>query len=355
MAWPQTRVAQLLGARLPIVQAGMAGGITPPELVAAVSEAGAFGTVGAGTLSPDKLREVIAGIRARTDRPFGVNLLFPPRFEHAAGAADAVNAVLAPFRAEAGVAEAPRPNAMPPGLVEGQLQVAIEERVAMLTFAFGLPPAGAIEALHAAGVTVFGTVNTVAEAQAVVAAGVDAVVAQGAEAGGHRAGLDSEALVGLIALVPAVADAVDVPVVAAGGIMDGRGIAAALALGADGVQLGTAFLLARESTAPEAYKAALAGAPEDASVTTRAFTGRRARALPTSLIEALEAGGADLLPYPQQASLTAPIRERGIATDRAEWLFLLAGQGTRLARRLPVAELVRALDEETRATLARVG
>ena len=355
MPWPQTRVAQLLGARLPIVQAGMAGGITPPELVAAVSAAGAFGTVGAGTLSPDRLREVVAGIRARTDRPFGVNLLFPPACALEAGAADVVNALLAPFRAAAGVAETPRPQAMPAGLVEAQLQVAIDERVAMVTFAFGLPPAGAIEALHAAGVTVFGTANTVDEALAIVAAGADAVVAQGSEAGGHRAGLDSEALVGLMALVPAVADAVDVPVVAAGGIMDGRGIAAALMLGADGVQLGTAFLLAHESTAPEAYKAALAASPEDASVTTRAFTGRRARALSTPIIEALEAGGAALLPYPQQASLTAPIRERGVEADRAEWLFLLGGQGTRLARRLSVSELVAALDAEARATLARVG
>ena len=355
MTWPQTRVAQLLGARLPIVQAGMAGGITPPALVAAVSAAGAFGTIGAGTLSPDRLREAIVEIRARTDRPFGVNLLFPPARAHGAGAADAVNAVLAPFREEAGVAEAPRPQAMPAGLVEAQLQVAIDERVAMVTFAFGLPPAGAIEALHAAGAAVFGTANTVAEALAVVAAGADAVVAQGSEAGGHRAGLDSEALVGLVALVPAVADAVDVPIVAAGGIMDGRGIAAALMLGAGGVQMGTAFLLAHESTAPEAYKAALAASPEDASVTTRAFTGRRARALPTPMIEALEASGAALLPYPQQASLTAPIRERGIEEDRAELLFLLGGQGTRLARRVSVAELVRALDHETRATLSRVG
>ncbi|MSO96511.1 MAG: nitronate monooxygenase [Thermoleophilia bacterium] len=333
----------------------MAGGITPPVLVAAVSAAGGFGTVGAGTLSPDRLREVVAEIRARTDRPFGVNLLFPPARAHAAAAADAVNAVLAPFRADAGVVAPPRPHPMPPGLVEAQLQVAIDERVSMVTFAFGLPPAGAIEALHAVGAVVFGTANTVDEARAVAAAGADAVVAQGSEAGGHRAGLDSEALVGLVALVPAVVDAVDVPVVAAGGIMDGRGIAAALMLGAEGVQLGTAFLLAHESTAPEAYKAALAAAREDASVTTRAFTGRRARALPTPMIEALEAAGADLLPYPQQASLTAPIRERGIEADRAEWLLLLGGQGTRLARRLPVAELVAALDAETRATLARVG
>lgn len=355
VTWPQTRVARLLGARLPIVQAGMAGGITPPELVAAVSAAGAFGTIGAGTLSPDQLREAIRATRTCSDRPFGVNLLFPPARAHDSGAADAVNALLAPFRAAAEVAEAPSPRPMPAGLVEAQLQAAIDERVAMLTFAFGLPPAGAIDAMHAVGMTVFGTANTVDEARAVAAAGADAIVAQGAEAGGHRAGLDSEAVVGLMALVPAVADAVDLPVVAAGGIMDGRGIAAALALGAEGVQIGTAFLLAHESTAPEAYKAALAAAPEDASVMTRAFTGRRARALPTPLIEALEADAAALLPYPQQASLTAPIRERGIADDRAEWLFLLGGQGTRLARRLPVAELVAALDAETRATLTRVG
>lgn len=354
MAWPDTAVARLLGCRLPIVQAGMAGGITPPELVAAVGEAGAFGTIGAGTLGSDSLRAAIRATRALTGRPFGVNLLFPRTVAHDPAGVDAVNEVLAPFRAQAGVGGAPSAKPMPEGLVEAQLAVAIEERVAMVTFAFGLPPDGAVDALHAVGAVAFGTANTVDEARAVEAAGVDAVIAQGGEAGGHRAGLDSEAVVGLVALVPAVADAVRIPVVAAGGIMDGRGIAAALALDAGGVQLGSAFLLAHESTAPEAYKAALAVAPENASVTTRAFTGRRARALPTPIIRALEASGADLLPYPQQASLTAGIREQGIADDRAEWLFLLGGQGTRLARRLPVADLVARLDDETRAAIAQL-
>src|SRR5262245_56214781 len=270
MAGLETRVARLLGTRYAIVQAPMAGGFTTPDLVAAVSNAGALGSLGGAQLAPDELRAAIAAIRRLTDRPFAVNLFAPlptPAVDDEAVAA--MHTALDPFREELGVAEPQGPPPLPPaGFAEAQLAVVAEERVPVFSFAFGIAP---FEPAKEAGSVILATATTVTEAVELERRGVDAIVAQAGEAGGHRAtflGSFEDALVGGMALVPRMVDRVSVPVLLAGGIMDGRGIAAALALGAEGVQLGTAFLGCHESGAPAVYRESIA--TDDSTVVSSA-------------------------------------------------------------------------------------
>jgi nitronate monooxygenase len=342
--WPSTRIAGLLGIELPIVLSPMAGSWTP-ELVAAVSNAGGLGSIGGAYTPPDELRAAIRRVRELTDRPFAVNLF--AWSEPTAPAHEAVRAVverLSPTLDELGLDE---PELEPPPsfarLLEAQLAVVAEERVPVFSFHLGIPPLDAVRES-----VVIGTATTVAEAVALEEAGVDAIVAQGSEAGGHRgtfAGPVDQGLVGLVALVPQLVDRVGVPVLAAGGIMDGRGIVAALALGADGAQLGTAFLTSPESGAPEPYRDVVAAAADDSTTVTPAFTGRHARAVRTPLSEALEAAGQ--LPFPLQAVLLRPLYAAAAAAGRHDLMFVLAGQAAALSRRLPAGELVATLARET--------
>jgi nitronate monooxygenase len=355
MAGLDTGVARLLGTRYPIVQAPMAGGLTTPELVAAVSNAGGLGSLGGAILPPDDLRDAIAAIRELTDRPFGVNLfapLSPPDVDTEAVAA--MQAVLAPFRAELGLPEATDiPSPPPPGLVEAQLEVVAEARVPVFSFTFGALP---FEAVREAGSVILGTATTVAEAVELEGLGVDAIVAQSGEAGGHRGtflGPFEDGLVGGVSLVPRIVDHVSVPVLLAGGIMDGRGIAAALALGAEGVQLGTAFLGCPESGAPEPLRRVLRTA--DATVVTRAYSGRQARLVRTHLVEAIEAAAVEPPPYPVQAVITADLRAAALAADRSDLFLVLSGQGAGALRDLPAAELVETLVRETGEAIRRLG
>jgi nitronate monooxygenase len=218
----------------PIVQAPMAGGGDTPRLVAAVSEAGAFGSIGAAYLTPQQIADSAKAVRALTSRPFGVNLFAPVRVPGAGGDVRRALDRVAPHFAELGLAP-PSPPAPPPDVFGEQLAAALETGASVFSFTFGMLPPEAIEAVKRRGMLLAGTATTVEEAIALVKAGVDAVVAQGSEAGGHRgsfAGNFESSMVGTIALVPQIVDAVPVPVIASGGIMDGRGIAAALALGA---------------------------------------------------------------------------------------------------------------------------
>jgi len=325
MPWHDTPLTRRLGIRLPIVQAPMAGGGSTPRLAAAVSAAGGLGSVAGAMLRPDALRAAIGEVRALTDAPFAVNLFAP--------LPPPATARVAEWARLTGVAP---PSAPPsPARFEDQLDVVVAERVPVFSFTFGVPPLDGVEA-----VTV-GTATTVAEAVALERAGVDVVVAQGYEAGGHRGtflGPVDRSLTGTLALVPQVVDAVSVPVIAAGGIMDGRGIAAALALGAHGVQLGTAFLCCAEAGTSAAHREALS---RDTTV-TRVLTGRHARAVRTPLVDRLEASGLEPPDYPLPRFLLpeAP---------------MLAGQGGPLARSLPAADLVAALAAETHAALDRLG
>jgi len=355
MAGLDTSVSRLLGTRYPIVQAPMAGGFTTPELVAAVSNAGALGSLGGATLGPDELRDAIGAIRRLTDRPFAVNLfaqLPPPEADPEQ--VEAMQAVLAPLRAELGLPEPQEvPSTPPPGLLEAQLAVVADERVPVLSFTFG--PLS-LEAAREAGSVILGTATTVAEAVELERLGVDAVVAQSGEAGGHRGtflGPFEDAVVGGVSLVPRIVDRVSVPVLLAGGIMDGRGIAAALALGAEGIQLGTAFLGCPEAGSTALQRGMLAGAA-DRTLVTRAYSGRQARLVRTRLVDAIEDAGVDPLPFPLQAMLVAELRAAALEVGRGDLLFVLAGQGAAAIRELPAAELVETLVSETEDAVRRL-
>jgi nitronate monooxygenase len=346
--FPATRVAELLGTRYPIVQAPMAGGFTTPELVASVSNAGGLGSMAAALLAPEELRDAISAVRRLTDKPFAVNLFAPlPSTDVDEEAVAAMSAVLAPLRTELGLPEPEARPSPPPPDVADLVSVIAEERVPVLSFTFGIPP---FEAVKETGGVVLGTATTTAEAVELEVRGVDALVLQGSEAGGHRGtflGSFDRSLVGGIALVPQVVDRVSSPVLLAGGIMNGRGIAAALALGAEGVQLGTAFLACAESGTPEPHRRALMEATEETTAVTDAYTGRPARAIRGSFVDVIEESGVRPLPFPLQAALAMDIRSAAAAQGRSDLLFMLAGQGAGMARALPAGKLMETLVEET--------
>ena len=287
-----TPLCGLLGVEYPIVQAPMANN-APPALAAAVSAAGALGSVAGATISPGELRAEIHDVRSATDRPFAVNLFAPPY------------------------------------LRDESLEVVLEERPAVCSIAFGIADPAP---LRDVGIVVLGTATTAEEAQALEQAGVDAVVVQGAEAGGHRGSfLDGFPLVPLAELVPACVDAVTVPVVAAGGIVDGAGIAEMVRVGAAGVSLGTAFLFTPEAGRPREHLEALRTLE---TVVTDAYTGRPMRAARTPALEELMAGPPPL-PFPEQRKVSA---EKGP--------LFMGGTGAARARELGAGELIRLLVAE---------
>jgi nitronate monooxygenase len=322
----------LLGIALPIVKAPMAGGFDTPELVAAASNAGALGSTGAAYLTPAAIREHVDAIRARTQHPFAVNL-FAGGIEPRDADPAAMLALLAPLHERFGLPPPVAPGAWPYDFDE-QLAAIVAADVRIVSFTFGLPDDAAIARMRADGRVLIGTATTVAEALRCEAAGCSAVVAQGAEAGGHRGtflGTFESGMTGLVALVPQIVDAVRIPVLAAGGIMDRRGVAAARALGASGVVCGTAFLDTVEAGTSAPYRHALAAARDDETVITRAFSGRNARGLSNAFQRAVDARAGDILPYPKQNALTRPLRTAAAAANDAEYLSLWAGQATPLA------------------------
>ncbi|MGF7175669.1 NAD(P)H-dependent flavin oxidoreductase [Azospirillum doebereinerae] len=351
-------ILERLGLRSPVIQAPMAGGGDTATLVAAVNEAGGFGFVGAAYLTPAQIAERARDIRSRTALPFGVNLFAPQPDPAPSPLLDEALARVAPFFAELGL-PAPIAPAHAGDPFAGQWPAVLDSGAAAFSVTFGLPPADTVQAAKARGIRVMGTATTVAEAVALEQAGVDAVIAQGSEAGGHRGsflGDPAANLIGTMALVPQVVDAVRVPVIASGGIMDGRGIAAALALGAVAVQLGTVFLTCDEAGASEAHKQAILAAGEDQIRLTHAFSGRPARGILNRFMESVEdpdKPGA-VLPFPLQNALTRPLRTAAAQQGRAEFLSLWAGQGVRLARRRPAAEVVAELLEGTGSAIRRL-
>lgn len=351
--WTSNELTRRLGIELPIVQAPLGGGPGTPELTAAACEAGAFGILGAGYLDPDDARDAVRRTRSLTGRPFGVNLFLagPPRRTEAAAARDRLERLATELGLEAALPAEPR--GLPDPLQ--QLEVLLEEEVRVVSFTFGCPAPDVVAALHDVGRLCVGTAGTVEEARLLAAAGVDAVVAQGSEAGGHRGGFtDVAETPGLVALVPAVVDAVEVPVIASGGIMDGRGVVAALALGAQAAALGTAFLRSPEAGTNPAYRKALLLADETSTVTTSAFSGRPARGIRNAYIEAFPPGDPEVPDFPVMNYLTRPLRTASAAAGSAEAQSLWAGQGVGRDRDLPAADLIAALVAEAEAALTRL-
>jgi nitronate monooxygenase len=311
--------------RVPIIQAPMAGGGDTPALVAAVCNAGALGCVGATYLTPAQIHDASRAVRSQTTHPFGINLFASVPAGDPDGQLEAALARLAPYYEELGM-DAPRHLAPPAATFDDQLAAVLDSGASVFSFTFGLFPAAAMDALKARRMFVMGTATTVTEAVALERSGVDAIVAQGSEAGGHRGSFAvpfEQALIGTMALVPQIADAVSKPVIASGGIMDGRGVAAALALGASAAQMGTAFLTTHEAGIPDAYKEAILGAGEHETRITRAFSGRPARGIVNRFMSDVDAS-ATALPFPYQNALTRPLRQAAARQGRADLLNLWA-------------------------------
>jgi len=354
---PTAELLNRIGVEHPIILAPMGGGPGSPELVAAVSNAGGLGSLGAAYMTPAEITQAAARIRALTGRPFAINLFAGGRETDRTVDPGPMLDLLSEVHARFGLPPPELPK-LAPDSFDQQLEAVIETRPAAFSFTFGIPAAGAIARLKALDIVIMGTATSVEEARLLVQAGVDAIVAQGSEAGAHRgtfAGPFEAAMVPTLDLVRRIAAAVPLPVIASGGLMDGRDIAQAIQAGASAAQLGTAFLACPESGASEPYKRAILDAREDTTVITRAFSGRPARGLANDFIHRVAGREDMLLPYPLQNMLTRGMRAAAAKRSDAGYLSLWAGEGVARARAMPAGELVRCLAEElTRALPRRV-
>lgn len=349
-----TELTNRIGILLPIVQGPMNGGSTP-EMVAAVSNAGGLGSLAAAGLSARAMRTQVAAIRSQTTQPFNINLFVldtPPPTNHELARAIEL---LRPVRAELGLPPGSSPDQYCEDFAE-QLDTLVDLEVPIASFTFGLLDALSVERLHRAGSLVIGTATNVAEARAWEANGADIICAQGSEAGGHRAtflGHPDDSMIGTLALVPQIVDSVSLPVIAAGGIMDGRGIAAALVLGAQAAQLGTAFLSCAESPIHPAWKEKIRQAADTSTRTSRTFTGRPARGIVNDYIRRMAEHEQHVPAYPIQNALTIEIRKAAGAANRPDFISLWAGQAAGMSAQrpedIPAAALVRQLAGETNA------
>jgi nitronate monooxygenase len=347
------RLLDLFGIEVPIVQAPMAvaGGV---DLAAAAIEGGGLGSLPCGLLTPDQVRAQVAAVRQLRAGPLNLNFFchrMPPDPDDSAW-----RALLQPFYAEYGVEPPSQPPPLRLPFDEAMAAVIEEVRPEVVSFHFGLPEAPLLERVKAAGARVIASATSVAEARWLDQRGVDAVIAQGWEAGGHAGRFlpaDPRAQMGLVALLPQIVDAVGVPVIAAGGIGDERGIAAALMLGASAVQIGTAYLHCPESTISPAHRAMLSGEPAERTMMTNLLSGGLARGLPVRLVEELGPIRREAPPYPHAATALAPLRQAAEAKGEIGFTPAWSGQSARLGRAIPAAELTRTLAAEALALLGR--
>lgn len=355
MADGTARLTELFGIDHPIVL-GPFGGLSSVELTAAVSGLGGLGSFGLYGYDAGRIAETVAAIRAATDRPFNLNVWLPIEADAATdappspGGYEASVDALRPYFDEVGLAVPEEPPAQYLPSFDEQWDAVLEARPAVASFVFGVPPAAVVERARARSIRLVGTATSVDEAVALEAGGVDAIVATGLEAGGHRVSFlrqPEESLIGSIALIPQVVDAVSVPVVAAGGIADRRGVAAALALGAAGVQVGTAFLRTQQSATNDAHREAIGSTAAHETVLTRAMSGRLARGARNRVVREIEAGGV-IAPFPVQNWLTGKFRAEAVRQGRGDLQSLWMGQAASLA----VHDDVRAVYAELAAGLA---
>lgn len=329
------RITELFGTEVPVVL-GPFGGVSSVELTAAVSDGGGLGSYGLYGYGAEAIRNTASRLKEATARPFALNLWVPDGSEVTPlqqADFDRYVSILRPYFDELELPLPQMPDTYLPDYGE-QVEATLEARPAVVSFVFGVPASDVIEEAHRRGIVVVGTATTVAEAIALEAGGVDAVVASGMESGGHRVSFlkpAEESLVGTFALVPQVADAIGIPVIAAGGIADRRGYAAAMALGADAVQVGSAFLATRESAAVPAYREVLRSPAARETVLTRVLSGRLARGIPNRIVAELN-DAATIAPFPAQNWLTGRFRPQAAAQGNTGLMSLWAGQAAPLIR-----------------------
>jgi len=355
--WPDRRLIDLFKTEFPIVLAPMAG-VMDAELVIAAAQGGALGSLPCAMLSAEKAHEQINIIRQRVSAPVNMNF-----FCHKAVAADPVRGAawkrrLAPYYKEYDLDPAASINAANRAPFDAVTCELVEElKPEIVSFHFGLPEAALLDRVRAARCKVMASATTVKEAIWLEEHGVDAIIAQGAEAGGHRGMFLTENITeqpGTFALVPQVVDAVRVPVVAAGGIADGRGIAAAFALGAAGVQIGTAYLRCAESKVIAPARTALAQASDESTVITNVMTGRPARGVANRVMREVGPVSPDAPAFPHAVTGLAPLRAAAEKQGKVDFTNLWAGQAVRLGREMPAAELTRALAGAALARLSQL-
>lgn len=337
--WNSTRLTDQLSIVYPIVQAGMAGSTTP-ELVAAISNEGGLGTIGAGYMTLDNLRDEIKAIRNLTNKSFAVNLFVPEDIRYNDSDIEKMQKELKPYYDKYDLKTADVKAHSEQTFLD-KIQLLMDMEVPVASFTFGLPSQSWINELKKKGIITIGTASSVEEARMIEQSGLDMVVAQGYEAGGHKGAFTKTRSIGTMALIPQIVDSVSIPVIAAGGIMDARGILASLMLGASGVQMGTAFLTTHESKAPNVHKEAIIHAqPEDTTV-TKVFSGKSARGIENNFINDLEASVVNILPYPLQNDLTTSIRQSAAKNGDTGLLHMWCGQAPTLAKKVNAQGLFR--------------
>jgi len=350
--WNRNRLTEKLGIDYPIIQ-GPLGGLSSQKLTAAVSNFGGLGSFGALNLSPEAIKDVIAEIRSLTSKPFAMNLWVSQEDEDVRRSDEsAFNRSLAPIARHLAELGAPLPTYKPYSPAtrfEDQVRALIDAKVPVFSFIFGIPPKEILQECEAKHIVTIGTATTPEEAAALQEAGVDAIVASGVESGGHRGSFlraADDSLTGIFSLVPRIADTVNVPVIAAGGIADARGVIAALALGAEAVQMGTVFLACEESGASLLHRQTLRGRRAGHTALTKGFTGRLARGIHNRLMEELNQQGTEILPYPLQRALVRNLAIPAEAAGRSDLLPLWAGQSANLSTCTDVSAFLSSLVEE---------
>jgi nitronate monooxygenase len=357
--WTDTEVSRRFNLKAPIVQGPFGGGLSAVDLTVAVAEAGGLGSFGVHHLSSDGIKQTAAAIRAKTSKPFALNLWIPheqsddppltaEQFQRAVR-------TLAPYFKELNLPLPNRPSRFSPRYQE-QIEALLETRPAAFSFVFGIPDQDILKRCRELDIATIGAATTTDEAVLLDRAGVDMIVASGFEAGGHRVSFvrsAEDSLTGTFALIPQVVDAVKAPVIAAGGIADGRGVAAALMLGAQGAQIGTAFLACKESAASDLQRDKLFSIDARYTALTRAFSGRLARGIRNRFMDEMQAHADSLPIYPVQNWLTGQIKPAAIAQGRSDLMSLWSGQSAPLLLHRDAATLLRSLVEETSTVLAR--
>lgn len=355
--WPDQAMKMLkqLNIEHPIIQAPMAGGPSTPELVAAVCNAGGLGSLGCGYLKPDQIDSEIHKVKEITKNPYAVNLFVPGSSTNE----EPSNKVLRRLKAysdELGIKPPEVPD-IPEYSFEDQVEVVIRNEVPVFSFTFGIPDKAIIKDMLEHSIFIVGTATCVEEGLLLEEAGCHAIVAQGSEAGGHRGTFGSTIdtpMIGTMALVPQLVDKMNIPVISSGGIMDGRAIAASLALGASAVQAGTAFLSCKEARVPKPWLDSISSSMDISTVITKAFSGKYARGIKNRFIEEMADIQDEIPNYPIQNSLTRQIRNAAKESGNSDFMSLWAGQGVSMSRECTAKELIEKLVVEANTVLRNI-